>query len=188
RPFRTSLLLSPPEREGLSNSLGIITEYPFRHTHRLVTALDFEGNAHSYLHAAGHILDVVERRPGTHAFAYQHGRGEAELIQSVIHAHSNPLDGPNLTHQVRRQGQSIVPVCHRPTEGRFFLRTIHVDVNPLVIVRRVGEGVNLCLRHQVPVGDPEFLSDQRLDVFKVNYASSHGYAPPSLPREADSRV
>ena len=61
----------------------------------------------------------------------------------------------------------------RPTKRGLFLGPLHVNVDPLVVVGRVGKSVDLRLCHQVPVGDAEFLSNHGFDILQLYLSHCH---------------
>src|SRR3954468_21504598 len=54
---------------------------------RLVAALALDRRAERRLQSAGDLLDTRERRGEPHLRPDRHGRGEAHLVQAVVHAH-----------------------------------------------------------------------------------------------------
>src|SRR5947208_2876901 len=90
-----------------------------------------------------------ELRVKPNAGAYGHGAREADLLGAVVHAHHRVAHRDDLREQHRQHRQREVAVRDRTAE-RPVLGAFRIDVDPLVIARRVGEPVHLLLRDLVP--------------------------------------
>ena len=62
---------------------------------------------------------------------------------------------------------------HRTAKGRLFFGALNVKMNPLMVVGTLGKGVDFFLRHQMPIRDPEFLTNQGFDLVIVYFSGCH---------------
>src|SRR4051795_3635037 len=136
-PVKTATRTPGSARVGPADPLGYAA--------RLVAALALDGDGEGVLHPAGDLLAVLEHDPRADLRADRHRGGEADLVQAVVHAHRRVADpvGPRRQRHQQREGHE--PVRDRAAEGALGLRALDVDVDPLVVVRRVGEEVHRLL-------------------------------------------
>src|SRR3954451_6673317 len=134
---------------------------PLGDADRLVAALALDGDGEGVLQPAGGLLHVLERRPRPDLGADRHGRGEAHLVQAVVHAHLRVGDRVGLADQRHEQRQGQVAVRDRAAVRALLLRALDVDVDPLVVNGGVGEEIDRVLGHLVPVAGAQLLALQR---------------------------
>ena len=91
-----------------------------------------------------------------------HRGGKAQLVHAVVHLHRQTGHLVDLLHQNGNQRQGEVAVGDRAAVGPGG-RLLGVDVDPLVITRRVGEQIDLLLGDVVPVAVAEVLAELRLE-------------------------
>src|SRR6478736_6204152 len=132
---------------------------PFRDQRGLVFAFDLDHRIPGHLHAA--VLDRLvlrEGEPRAHARTGRHGRREAHAVQAVVHAHLAIRVREGLLGKVREQRQRQEAVRDGAAERRA-LRALAIDVDPLEVVDRLGEGVDALLRDLDPGRNADFLAD-----------------------------
>ena len=104
------------------------------------------------------LLEFLQREARAHARAARQRRGEAHAVQAVVHAHLAVGEAERALRQVRQQRKREEAVRDGAAEGRAF-RARRVDVDPLEVVDRLGEGVDALLRHLDPGRDADLLAD-----------------------------
>src|SRR5690606_40753298 len=132
-----------------------------RHAGGLGGALDLHGEVEQHLDTAG---DVLHRHHGgreANLGADLDGTGEADLLQTVVDAHRDALDVEQLGEERDDQGQGQVAVRDRAAE-RAVLRPYGIDVDPLVVVGGVGDGVHPFRGDLQPRAPAEVLPGERL--------------------------
>ena len=67
---------------------------------------------------------------------------EAFLVEAVVHEHGRVGYCQHLCPQRDEQGERQVSVPDRPAERALPLSLRHVDVNPLMVVSGIGEGIS----------------------------------------------
>src|SRR3954468_21463014 len=122
------------------------------HAGGLLVALDLDRPALGDLEPA--IADVIDRQhldAGPNAGAGRHRRREADLVPAIVDAEleSGRLEQPAAEAVDRRERQ--VPMRDGGAEGTLLLGPLDVDVDPLVVAREVGEGIDHLLRDLAPV-------------------------------------
>ncbi len=107
---------------------------------------------------------------GFHAYAVAglYRSGEARFVDTVIHHHAGVFHHDDLGKQDRRQGEREMTMRDGlAVKGGLSCSALGIYMNPLVIPGDFRESVDLTLRHEMPLGETERLSDvvfQRLDV------------------------
>ena len=70
-------------------------------------------------------------------------------------------------------------MCDRPAKGRLLLRSFGVDMNPLVVLRRVGESVDAFLSHFEPFANGDVLTLERFELVYIRYGLARHFTLPS---------
>ena len=83
-------------------------------------------------------FDRHELGASSHLVADPHRRREADLVDSVVHAHRHVLDVDDLWQETIRQGKRQVAMGDRTTE-RARARALRIDVDPLMVTGGIGE-------------------------------------------------
>jgi p-hydroxybenzoate 3-monooxygenase len=126
--------------------------------HRLGCRIAFDHRIDDGLHAAGDVAHLAQRRAEPDRRADRHGRGEPHLVQSVVHRHADAVELEQLRPERDEQRQCEEAVRDGTAE-RAVLRPLDVDVDPLMVVSRVGEGVDALLRHLEPAAVAQVLAE-----------------------------
>ncbi len=102
-----------------------------------------------------------------HALARTDGGEEAHLVAAIVdaHFHARDLRTVGLLAEHRDQRQRQEAVRDRAAEGRE-LRLFLVDMDELMIARRVGEFVDHVLIDEHPFGCAQMLTDPGLQVLR----------------------
>ena len=132
-------------------SAAVVAEDPFGDADRLVATLALDARGEGQLQPAGKRRDVGEPRGEPELRADRDRRGEPHLVQAVVDTHRGVAHDQHLRDQRDQQRQGQVPVRDRPPERALRLGALDVDVDPLVVVGRVGEQVHVLLGDLVPV-------------------------------------
>src|SRR4051812_18865778 len=152
-----ALMTPSARRKGSSHALGYACW--------LLVPLYFHREARHDLVPAS--PDVVRRnhfgaRPQPGADGHR-GR-EADLVPAVVDAEREPLGADQVLAEPVDHRERQVSVRDRGAEGAFGLRPLGVDVDPLVVARDLGEGVDQVLGDLAPVARPDLLADQLLEL------------------------
>ena len=91
-----------------------------------------------------------------------HGRGEANAIQAVVDAHAPVAEGEGRLRQMREQRERQEAVRDGAAERRI-PGALAIDVDPLEVVDRFGEGVDALLRDLEPGRNADFLAGALLE-------------------------
>src|SRR5215813_1043112 len=142
---------------------GVVPVDGLGHADRLLLPLHFEGKGQRRLSAPCDVLHVDERGTQTEVGTDRHRARKAEPVEAVVHAHRDPLDTKDLAQERDREREGQVAVSDRATE-RPRLGPLDVDVDPLVVASRVGELVDLLLRHLVPAAVTKVLTGPGLQL------------------------
>src|SRR6187455_1573869 len=105
---------------------------------RLIAALALHEDLERELRAAFDRLEPEELEAAAHPAAGGHRRREAHSIQAVVDTHSGIEDLHRRSTHLGQQGQGHEAVRDRRAE-RAGLRPLDIDMDPLVVVGRVGE-------------------------------------------------
>src|SRR4051812_18365895 len=111
--------------------------------------------------------DIVYRNHfclGPHARSGRDRRREADLVPAVVHAQREALRLDQAEPQAVDQREREVAVGDRGAERALGLGALHVDVDPLVVARHVGECVDQLLGDLAPLARAHFLPDERLEL------------------------
>src|SRR5687768_17640447 len=131
---------------------------PLGDDHRLFGTLALDHRVPRHLNAAvDELLEFLQREACAHARAARQRRGEAHAVQAVVHAHLAVAEAEGALREVRKQGEGEKAVRDGAAEGRAF-RARGVDMDPLEIVDRLGEGVDALLGDLDPGRDADFLA------------------------------
>src|ERR1051326_3357302 len=160
------------------------------HTPRLRFPLHLERHADGCLSARtiSDVFEVDEARLQAYPLADAYRARIAQLVQAVIDPHADPLHGHDLFHQMGGERERVVSVRDRPTEGRFLFRPLRIDMDPLVVVRRVRELVDLFLSDRVPVRNTDLLTLHRLELFEAQRSSGHALTTSSIIWKVDNEA
>ena len=101
------------------------------------------------------------------------GDGKADLVDAVVELRARGLEAEDLGAEHRDQREGQVAVGDGPAErpGR---RALDVDVDPLVVTGRLGEGVHAVLLDRQPVAGAEVLADGGGDVLEAGEGPHRG--------------
>src|SRR4029077_3481546 len=131
---------------------------------RFRSAFDLDRGVPGHLHAiAVDGLVLQQREARTHARAAGYGRGEAYPVQAVVHAHLAVGEGKGRLGKVRQQRKREEAVRDGAAEGRA-LRARRIDVDPLEILDRLGEGIDALLTYVEPGRYRDLLSNPLLEL------------------------
>ena len=129
--------------------LGPVAEQHLGHAYRLGAAFPLECHGKGPLPPAGNVVHRGAADLGADPAADRNRRGEAHLAQAVVDRDRRVSHLEHLLHQQGREREGEEAVRDRAAEGPG-RRPLRVDVDPLVIAGRVGEQVDLRLRHLMP--------------------------------------
>ena len=79
-----------------------------------------------------------------HVRAHRYGGWKAHLVAAVVHAHLQPFVLHKLGQKQVGQRQREVAVGNGGTKGAL-ARTLGIDVDPLVVARGIGKGLDALL-------------------------------------------
>ncbi|QYU70078.1 hypothetical protein J4558_08155 [Leptolyngbya sp. 15MV] len=159
-----------PVAEGGTITAGVASQNCDGDQGGLVLALDLDGDLVGLLPLAGALLDQFEQLPvATDALAGADRGDEARLVAAVVdaHLHAIGLGQVGIGAEVgdHRQGQE--PVRDGAAERRH-LGHFLVDVDELVVARRLGELVNPLLAHLDPFAGADVLADLGCDFLRCH--------------------
>src|SRR5881296_3624814 len=145
-----------PDADDLADQRGLVLPFD----------LDRHLGAHPHavarnLLGAGDALAHADARPGLD------GRDEANLVRAVVDAAAPLGDLEQGRGHSRDQGQGQVAVGDRLAAGHLALRTLDVDVDPLMISGRLGELVDHRLIDRDPVRRAELASDELQQILGI---------------------
>src|SRR3954463_16332811 len=156
----------------------VVAADPLGDERRLVGAFALDERAPRDLHpVALDGLELLQREARAHARADRHGRGEAHTVQAVVHAHAPVAERKGRLRQMREQRERQEAMRDRAAERRI-PGALAIDVDPLEVVDRLGEGVDALLRDLEPGRDADFLADAVLQVLQRRHAA----APSAMAR------
>src|SRR5258706_2163451 len=140
-----------------------MTANPFGDERRLFPVLDLDDGAPDELHAVAlDLLELRQREARAHARPARHRRREPHAVQAVVDAHAPLAVRKGHLREMREKREREEAVRDGAAEGRA-LRPLAIDVDPLEVVDRLGEGVDALLRHLEPRRDGDFLADAALE-------------------------
>jgi len=125
------------------------------------------------LHAALDVLDAGDGRSHAQVRPNRHRRRESDLVAAVVDAELRVVDPDDLVEQDGCQRQREVPVRDGDAEGAV-LGALGIDVDPLVVVGRVGEEVHPILGHRLPLGVAELRADELVEGVDAVDDGAHG--------------
>src|SRR5690349_7058772 len=128
-------------RAGQGGRSGEEQHHVGGHAGRLVVALDLDGVLHDELLAGREVADLTEAHVRPQPAVDRHRAREAHLVEAVVEAGPRRLEPEDLRGEVREQAEGEEAVGDRGAE-RALAGGVDVDVDPLVVERRVGEGVD----------------------------------------------
>jgi hypothetical protein len=139
--------------------LPIVPHEPLGDTARFVRGLSLDLNQKNGIDKFGRLLRGMERNPSTNWQTGLERRGKANFIQTVIDGHGHTrTDVDCLPEKVRQQRKRQKTVSNGTAEWRFALRTLRVEMNPLVILGGLGKLADACLSDNEPIGRGKFAS------------------------------
>ena len=86
-------------------------------------------------------------------------------VQAIVDRRLHVLHRKGLGHHSRQKGQREKPVRHRHSE-RPSLGTRGIQVNPLMVISRVGEFLDAWLLDAYPAAAPDVLTDLGFQLLK----------------------
>src|SRR5512146_1750320 len=130
---------------------------------RLLVALYLEGEAGHHLPpAAALLVDRDDLGPAADPAVDGDRGGEADLVPAVVDTEGEAARGDQVLAEAVDQRQGEVAVGDRRAEGALVLGLLDVDVDPLVVPRELGEGVDVVLGDRTPIARADLLPEQRL--------------------------
>lgn len=136
----------------------IIADQPLGDERRLERAINFNRDGPANLDSALNILDRNHCAMGSNAGARWHRRRKPHAIESIIERSNEiAVDPDGLPYEMADEGKSQEAVRYSRAEYALGLRALHIDVNPLAILDRLGESADSRLLHDKPVADADFL-------------------------------
>src|SRR6266702_2119520 len=155
KSYRTGMTMTPHVEQDWDEGLSVqVPDLNVGDTDRLVDPLRLRGEPCRDLQAAGHLHHGGDGRVGPDATTRGQRRRETDAVKAVVDHRRCALDLEQVTEPCTRAGQREIAVRDRPA---VFSRggTLRVDVDPLVVVGRIGEAVDAELVDLQPVADPE---------------------------------
>src|SRR5688572_30339840 len=125
--------------------------------------------------AVGELLEFLQRKACAHARAARQRRGEAHAVQAVVHAHLAVAEAEGALGKVREQRERQETVRDGAAERRAF-RPLAIDVDPLEVVDRPGEGVDALLAHLDPGRDADLLAEAAFEVTDVHFSPARNWS------------
>ena len=116
----------------------------------LLLVLDFEFKLDLSLADAADVGDVVKGCCETDTLTGKNRLSELHLIHSVVDEHLDVVHLNNLLPQMREEGKGEIAVSDGGLVGTFHLRTLGVNMYPLVVKRGIGKEVDTLLRDFEP--------------------------------------
>ena len=95
-------------------------------------------------------------------------RGEiADTVCPVVQGALQPADARDRANELRRQCEREEAVSDGPVGRQFALGALDVDVDPLVVARRVGKPIDLLLRDLHPFAYADLAANGRLEIVEI---------------------
>src|SRR5882672_10457535 len=110
-----------------------------------------------------YLFKFQKREARAHARAHGHRRSEAHAVKAAVDAHLAVAEREGGFREVREQRQREKAVRDGAAEGRA-LGARRVDVDPLEVLDRAGEGIDALLRDLDPRRDADLLPDAGLEL------------------------
>src|SRR5438105_4321572 len=132
--------------------LSVLLEDQIEHLadeRRLLRAADLDLDTDAVEDALAPARALEEPGLQPHLRPRRHRGREPQAVDAVVDPHPGVLDGQHLGHEHRQHREREVPVRDRAAE-RALRGGFGIDVNPLVVSRRLGEEVDLALVDSVP--------------------------------------
>src|SRR5215212_4035340 len=165
------------------------------HAGGLLGAFHLDGPALGDLPPA--VADLVDR-DNLHACtdfgSARHRSREAHLVPAVVDPELEAAGSKHVLSKAVDQGQREVAVGDRAPERALLLRTLDVDVDPLVVARDLCEAVDVLLGDLAPAAWPELPAGELTQL--VDAVHRHGRhpgqptpraSPPNRPEPAGRR-
>src|SRR5207245_1911470 len=145
-----------PDADDLADQRGLLMPFDL---HRHLGA-----DAHA---VAGHLFGAGAALAHADARSGRARRDEANLVRAIVDAAAPLGDLEQGRGHSRDQGQGQVAVGDRLAAGHLALRTLDVDVDPLMISGRLGELVDHRLIDRDPVRRAELASDELQEILGI---------------------
>src|SRR3954447_901987 len=158
-----------------------MTEDDFGDADRLLSALTLDGGSHGDLPAALDLRHVEDLERAAETRGHRDGRREPDAVQPVVDAHA-PLARDDLVRHRRDEREREVAMADRRAK-RPILRPLGINVDPLVVTRRLCKEVDLLLRDVDPARWPEGVAGLHRHVRAGLSAAQRGAVTP-IPRRA----
>ena len=126
------------------------------HAAGALAALDFDADPHHYLQGLAQCFDLHDLAMPAHPRTHLDRCRKTQAVAAVVDAHGQVFELHQLRHKQVGQGQGQVAVGNAGTE-RPVGGALGIDMNPLVIPRRIGKQVDPLLGQQQPVGAAQVL-------------------------------
>ena len=129
----------------LRSSLPIVTNLPFSNTAGLagrqaIGLLVLDVNEEHGVHKRGRVLRRKQNDASANLRTGPNGRGKTDLVQTVVDGHGDArTDLDRLFKKVAQQRKRQKTVGNAAAKGRFALRALGVEVNPLPVLGGLGE-------------------------------------------------
>src|ERR1017187_5881504 len=145
---------------------------------RLLSAFALDDEVDDDLQAAiGDGLDRDECRAGTDPRAGRYRRRKPHLVQPVVDPEAHALEVEDLTPHRHQQREGQESVSNRGAE-RACSGTLRIDVDPLVIIGRIRERVDLVLSDLAPLAVPQVFAREGCQL--GNAGDSRGHSCSSV--------
>jgi hypothetical protein len=133
------------------------------HEARLLAALDLEREAGHHLPpAAALLVDGDDLGLGADLGVDRDRGRKADLVPAVVDTEGEAAGGDQLLAEAVDERERQVAVSDRRAEGTFPLSSLDVDVDPLVVARELGEGVDVVLGNRPPLAWADLLPEHGL--------------------------
>src|SRR5205814_9131871 len=130
---------------------------------------------------------LQESEARAHARAHGYRRSEAHAVQAVVDAHLAVAEREGGFREVREQRQREKAVRDGAAEGGA-LRARRIDMDPLEVLDRLGEGIDALLRDLDPRRDADLLPDAGLELAdRAHFCWPGGTVPNCVAKPWRSR-
>jgi len=167
-------------RAPRSSRSGVVAEDHLGDARRLRGALALEGHFDRHLYATRHWFDVHQLRTCTQPGTDGHRGHEADAICAVVDSHLHAVHSPDLRQEGRSKRQRQISVRDGPAEWAT-LGLLHVEVDPLMIPRRVSKELDSLLGDVEVVAVSEVFADVCGQCVDAGNDGGHGLSLPERP-------
>src|ERR1700742_4233337 len=137
-------------------------------TSRALAAFDLDQKAIVDAQAVGrHVLCLGDGGPPPQTGAGRDRREVADAVRAVVQRILQPLQPHHRSNEHRSKAEREKPVGDGLAAGQLPLRTVLVDMNPLLVAGGVGELIDPVLCDLDPVARADFGADGRFDLLEA---------------------